>query len=341
MAKKKEKETSSEESESIKKIDLSSVIIDASFIKDNPKQVISISPAFDQGLHGGIPKGSFVIISGKEKIGKTYSIMHIVSKFLNQSPKSTCLYLDVEHRLKPFHVDLPGLPVDRVKVVRSNKGNLVAAEDFLTYAEQYVRDNADCIVILDSSSALIPRREQMGEISGDIRAQLPKILAHFCRRIGQILSVQDSILIMITHLAQDMNSPNPKYAAFKEDGGRKIQYHSDIKIKCKSSTDIVVNEEEIGKEIDWSVEWASLGAPGRMIKSWIKYGIGIDEVKELVEQAINLALIMKGGAWYTCDFMTEMGEEPKKIQGIEKLYDFLNSDPKYVESLRKQLDEMR
>lgn len=341
MAKKKEKTEETTTTESVKKIDLASVIIDASFIKDNPKEVISISPAFDEGLHGGIPKGSFVIISGKEKIGKTYSIMHIVSKFLNQSPKSTCLYLDVEHRLKPFHLSLPNLPVDRIKVVRSNKGNLVAAEDFLDAAEQYIKDNPDSIVIIDSSSALIPRREQMDSISGDIRAQLPKILAHFCRRIGQVLAVQDSILIMITHLAQDMNSPNPKYASYKEDGGRKIQYHSDIKIKCKSSIDVVVDGEEIGKEIDWSVEWASLGAPGRIIKSWIRYGQGIDEVKEMIEQALNFGLINKGGAWFTCDFMTDLGEEPKKLQGENKLTDFIYSDQKYIDSLRKQLKEMQ
>jgi recombination protein RecA len=340
MAKKKIKEDE-EQSESLPKVDLSSIVIDASFIKDNPKEILSISPAFDQGLCGGIPKGSFVIVSGLQKCGKTYSIMHMISKHLNQFPNSKCLYLDVEHRVKPFHLSLPNLPLDRIQIVRSQKGNIVAGEDYLTCAEQFIRDNTDCIVVVDSSSALLPRKEQEEGISGELRAIAPKLLAHFCRRVGQILSVQDAILIMITHLSKDMNAKNPKYAGWKEDGGNKIQYHSDIKIKCVSSIPkLNSREEEIGKDLTWTVAWASLGAGGKTINSYIRYGIGIDEIMESIEPSVNFGLIAKAGSWYTCDFMTELGEEPKKLQGEDKLCAFLSSDKKYWDCLREQLKMM-
>lgn len=337
MAKKKEKEDIVEES----KIDFSSVFIDAAFIRDNPKEVLNISPSFDDGLNGGIPKGSFVIISGRPKTGKTYSIMHIVNKHLNQFPNAKCLYLDVEHRLKSFHLSLPGLPIDRITVLRSVKGNLLSAEDFLTAAEQYIRDNADCIVVVDSSSALLPKKEQMEEtISGELRAITPKLLSHFCKRIAQILPVQDAILIMITHLAQDIGAKT-YVPIWKEDGGQKIQFQSDIKIRCKTSSDWMDGDIEVGKVIQWSVEWASLGRPGRIIKSWIRYGLGVDEVMELIEYALNFGLITKAGAWYKCDFMEELGDEPRKAQGEHKLRELIASDEKYIKFLMEQFKESK
>src|SRR5688572_14462502 len=70
------------------------------------RTVINFSENLDMILGGGIPLGSFVVIAGQKKLGKTTSILHFCANAQKQGCK--VYYLDVEHRLKPR--DLKGIP---------------------------------------------------------------------------------------------------------------------------------------------------------------------------------------------------------------------------------------
>jgi len=310
-----------------------STFLDASFIRDNPKEILHVSPSVDAALGGGIPKGSWVIIGAKPKFGKSSLIVHSIAKFLNQFPDSEALYVDTEHRLKPFHLSHPLLDVSRLHVLQSTKGNILSSEDFLTQTELWIKDHPDSIVVVDSTSSLCSSAEQvMDSISGDIRGKGPKILAHFCRKMAPIIPIQDTILVLVTHLIANTSGYG---SPFNEDSGTKIQYQSDVKLRGKGLEKWEKDGKQIGQIMNWNVEWSALGPPGGEIKSYLRYNHGIDEVMELVEQAINFGLIVKGGAWFTCNFD---GEE-KKLQGQDNLCEFIRSEPKYVESLTEQVRE--
>lgn len=325
MAKKKEDKEDSN----------SGVMIDASFIKDRPRDVLHVSPASDIGLGGGIPKGSWVIFSGKPKFGKSTKAIHCIAKFLKQFPDSKALYVDTEHRLKRFHLSHPLLDINRLQILQSQKGKILDAEEHLTQVELYIKDNPDSIIVIDSTSALCSSSEQiMDKISGDIRSKGPKILAHFCRKMASVVPVQDTIIIMITHLIANTSGYGSPYL---EDSGNKIQYQSDVKLRGKSVEKWEDKETQIGQIISWNVEWAALGPPGQIIKNYFRYNNGIDETMELIEQAINFGMITKGGAWFTCDFMSELGELPQKAQGQEKLHQLISSDQRYIDCLQDQI----
>ena len=91
---------------------------------------------------------------------------------------------------------------------------------------------------------------------------------------------------------------------------------------------------QIGQEVEWQVLCSALGPPGGSITSYIRYGYGIDKHMELVTLACDMGLINKGGAWYTLDFMKG---EKQKLQGAEKVRQFLLDNPKVFDELYQEV----
>ena len=117
--------------------------------------------------------------------------------------------------------------------------------------------------------------------------------------------------------------------------------------------------KRVGQVVNWKIICSSMGPPGGQVQSWIRYGHGIDKTQEVLTLALDLGLIDKTGAWFTCTFLqmfkdlakeifpdvdVENDEElfsvkAAKFQGQNKLYDFLKSNPKLVDILDVMIKE--
>jgi recombination protein RecA len=77
------------------------VLMDASFLLDEEKIVIPVSPAIDIALRGGIPEGSVCTFSGKSGSGKSTTALQIAANAQKKEYGSRKIYYaDVECRLK-------------------------------------------------------------------------------------------------------------------------------------------------------------------------------------------------------------------------------------------------
>jgi RecA/RadA recombinase len=350
------------------------LLMGASYLVDNPKQVISVSPASDLGLGGGIPEGSWVGLSGPPKCGKTTLSLHIAAKGQREEFGSRPTFLfDVEHRIKELHLlGIKGLKLAKdgddssgLRVIRSIRGNIIGAEEFLTAATNIIKSNPGAIVIIDSTSALCSAKELSSDISGQMRSLGPKILAAFCRQMGPVVPVNNCIVISIQHLIANTSGFG---ASQYEDSGRKVQYQGDVKMRCKSSQAWKDGEVQIGQKTEWTVSWSALGPPGATITNWLRYGVGIDETTELIDLGLDTGLISSAGAWYNFDYLQEvaekemakgditvisedshpvlqlMGDKPPekafKKQGREKVYNFLVDNPFIEKMLLEQVRAM-
>ena len=343
------------------------LLMGASYLVDNPKQVISVSPASDLGLGGGIPEGSWVGLSGPPKCGKTTLALHIAAKAQTEEFGSRPTFLfDVEHRIKELHLlGIKGLKLAKdgddasgLRVIRSIKGNIIGAEEFLTAATNIIKSNPGAIIIIDSTSALCSAKELSSDISGQMRSLGPKILAAFCRQMGPVVPVNNCIVISIQHLIANTSGFG---ASQYEDSGRKVQYQGDVKMRCKSSQAWKDGEVQIGQKTEWTVSWSALGPPGATITNWLRYGVGIDETTELIDLGLDVGLITSAGAWYNFDFLEEIAKEsiaegrPHKLlqmmddkppekafkkQGREKVYNFLADNPFIEKMLLEQVRAM-
>ena len=135
-----------------------------------------------------------------------------------------------------------------------------------------------------------------------------------------------------------MGNPTGYGAEFKEKSGQAIAYQTDVKMRAKTFKPWILSSDstQIGQEVEWQVLCSALGPPGGVITSYLRYGQGIDVYMELITIACDMGLINKGGAWYTLDFLEET-DKKTKLQGTEKIRQFLIDNPSAYEKLSKEI----
>jgi recombination protein RecA len=324
--------------EDVKKQFGSDIILNGNAIVDKECLIIPVSPSLDIVLNGGIPEGSFVVLTGQPKCGKTTTSLDFASnaqkkEYAHGSFKDgrEVYYLNIEGRLKKRDLEgIPGIDLSRFHVIGSQQGKILHAEEYLQIAERIINEIPGSVLIIDSYSALCTEAEITSDMDKMQRADGAKLLAKFCRKVANVIPVNKNIVIGITHL---MGNPTGYGAEFKEKSGQAIAYQTDIKLRAKSFKPWTLGAEgtQIGQEIEWQVVCSALGPPGGSITSYLRYGYGIDKHTELLNFAVDIGLINKGGAWYTYS-----GE---KFQGLEKLRQyFVDNIDKYKE-LEKSVKE--
>jgi recombination protein RecA len=321
--------------DSIKKDFGNNIILKANSIIDQKTMTIPVSPSLDIILNGGIPEGSFVVLTGQPKCGKTTTSLDVAATAQKEEYAlkdiRNVYYLNIEGRLKKRDLEgIPGLNLDKFNIIGSQTGKILHAEEYLQIAERIINEDPGSVMIIDSYSALCTEAEITSDMDKMQRADGAKLLAKFCRKVANVIPVNKNIVIGITHL---MGNPTGYGAEFKEKSGQAIAYQTDVKIRAKSFKPWLIGTDntQIGQEVEWQTLCSALGPPGGNIKSYIRYGIGIDKATELISLAVDIGLINKGGAWYTLSFMGD--GEKNKFQGTEKVRSYLLENPEIYNSL--------
>jgi len=318
------------------------IILTGNAVIETKNVIIPVSPVVDMILNGGIPEGSFVILTGQPKCGKTTTSLDFAGtaqdkKYAYGSFKDgrEVYYLNIEGRLKKRDIQgIPHLNPEKFHIIGSQQGKILHAEEYLQIAEKIINEVPGSVVIIDSYSALCTEAEITSDMNKMQRADGAKLLAKFCRKVANVIPVNKNIVIGITHL---MGNPTGYGAEFKEKSGQAVAYQTDIKLRAKKFSPWTVgnNTSPIGQEVEWQVVCSALGPPGATMTSYIRYGQGIDRHTEILNLASDIGLVHKAGAWFT---LTTVEDKPK-FQGAEKLRQYLIENPKTYEDLVKNVKE--
>lgn len=324
-------------------------------------KILSVGPMLDLALGGGIKEGSWVMLTGDPKCGKTTTAMQIAANA--QKEGRPIIYLDVEGRLKEMNFEVRDLDPAKMKIIHPEDQPL-PAEVFLDAGYKLMTDPEyhGAVMIIDSISSLIPEKELNADMEPG-RAGLPKLLSIFTKKMGQILPNQRGIIICITHYIANTSG----YGAAKmSDGGNKIQYQADTRLEVKSNGTKVPaiapweddNGTRIGQIINWKILCSSMGSPGGNAQSYIRYGHGIDKCQELLMLGQDVGMIERAGSWLKFNFLLEDPKLMKKIdsdlnledkeqclkrfsfQSKNKAYDFLIENKDVLNLLEKKIKEM-
>jgi recombination protein RecA len=322
-------------------------------------KAISISPAIDIALGGGIREGCWLTLTGDPKSGKTTTAMQIAANC--QKEGRPIIYLDAEGRLKDMNFQVEEFDPQKIEVIGPEDKPL-PAEDLLDMAYKLMSDPDyhGAVLIIDSISSLIPQKELDGDFTPG-RAGLPKILSIFTKKIGQLLPRQRGLVIAITHyIANTAGYGKSKLS----DGGTKIQYQADTRMEIAGGEKVSAvkpwedsAKNRIGQVVNWKIICSSMGPPGGQVQSYIRYGHGIDSVQEILELATDLGFIDKAASWFSCPFFQmekELAKQIKpdldidndeaiikafKFQGQDKLYNFIKQNPEIVTTLERLIKE--
>ncbi len=332
MAKKKEEVTSSNMAVIIKKY--GNVIRTGAeiFSRNNNLKSIPVSISFDNGLGGGILEGTWTVLSGLPKSGKSTICLQILANAQKIGKKG--FYVDTECRLRNYNLSgINGLDQDLLSVIGPDEDQeALAAEDVFTIIESIIKDpaNKGAVIVLDSISSLLPRSEMDAEISGTLRANLPKTITHWGKKILQKVSANKISLILITHYITNTSGYGKKNVA---DSGTFIQYQASNRIDIVKTEDWMEGENKVGIKISAEIDCSGNGSAGSVITSYVRFGRGIDSIKELMELGEAFGVIDKAGAWFSCPSIT--GDQ--KFQGAANLYEAFASNPEYFSKLEQEI----
>lgn len=307
---------------------------------DTKREIISFGPKLDSILGGGIPEGTLVLIAGKPKSTKSTSILSFLRNA--QEKGRNTWYFDVESRLKEMNVSgIKGLDPDKLIHIKSRANNLLTAEKVLTSVLRILKDDPGAVVVIDSLSALITEGEYTKDLSGIGRTDLHKLLSNFYKQASALLNINKGILIGVNHIISNLGNTSA-HSPWIESGSIKGQYYSDIRLRVKYAQLWKAGEDVIGQTVNWICDCSSMSAPGGEVEGYVRYGVGIDVLQELIMTGIDAGLIQKasGGGWLTCTFITKRDNEDHKYQGEAKLYAALSENEEWQTWLREDLKEM-
>lgn len=316
------------------------IIVPGSYIIDKPQIVVPVSPQLDMILGGGIKYGSFVIPTGPPKVGKSsMSLAFAANAILNPHPEhETTLYIfNIEGRLNPRdlvgHKKLRPFIGNKIQVIGSEKGRLLTAENYLDIGEQLINEKPGCIFLFDSFSQLCSKAAKEKEWDGtQFRDNTATLLSQFCKRISNVIPINESVVIGITH---QIANTGFGFSPWAEASGNKIQYQVDVKLKATHCKEWKVGTKVVGQDVFWECYCSPLlnGAAEGKCTSKLRYGTGIDDAAEVADICIDINIIKKKGSWYVLP-------DEQQFQGKEGIVDAISNNPEILKVLYDKVREL-
>jgi RecA/RadA recombinase len=321
---------------------------------ERSKTMLPLTPALDYRLGGGILEGSFVLIRGKAKTGKTLTAMELVVNALKQN--RWVIYYDTENRLTPSKyfivdgIDILNHPKFLLMSAGSNKkdpSKPVSGEEMYGNIIKMMKipKYHGALVVVDSLSNVVSKDVIDDEqVSAQRRDSTPKLNADFCKKVTPFLKSSNTILVGIQHMQKSMD-PN-LHGKLLPIGGDRLEYTADIVLECKHSP-LTLEGENVSKGykkgdsqseglmIRYDIPYNRLLGPyvaqeaDDKVQTYYQFGYGCWKSKELFFVLSDLGLLSRGGAYY--QFMTE--KISKKVQGGAAAMEIIDENVDYFESV--------
>lgn len=298
-------------------IELYKITAEQLFSQRKTRKIIPCSLSSDIGLNGGVPLGAAVLLGGRQKSGKTTWSLQVAAN-AQLLYGSEIYFFPAEGRLTNQTLDqIRNLDKSKVNVVLpppilDKKGQIIGHEKW--HAEQWwkaigktITDRPNSVLIVDSISSMSSEREISENIGFMGRGEQQKIEAQFCRLYGDLIIANNVTVIFIAQVQANTSGYGP---ALQMKCGNSLKFQADIVMFCKGIEKWDPDSEGRikGHNINITIETSALGPPHVDISIPLRYGFGIDTIKDTITHAITWGYIRKGGAWYTLPFMEKNGK---------------------------------
>jgi|APSaa5957512535_1039671.scaffolds.fasta_scaffold01612_20 recombination protein RecA len=278
----------------------------------------------------GIPRGRITNVYGLAGAGKTTIALQTAASVCNDEG-GTCVYIDWENEVEPRYAQMLGVPVtDKSKFMLLQPETL---EQGFKLMVKFASAGVDLIVV-DSVGAGVPEKmfaKEAGEQAavGLLARQWSQFLPLFKR----VIADANTGVIGISQLREAIGGmggfgSGPQR---KPQGGQAWKYYSSLQIMLR-----VVGKDR-GKEWDGLQNKMIETVKGNIVRAtldkckvsdaykhecqfYLMNGIGVDNERTVLDLAISVGVVKKGGAWYTwADPTTGSEHKGQGLDGFRKL----------------------
>ncbi len=268
---------------------------------------------------GGVPKGRIVEIYGPESSGKTTVALSVIAQA--QKMGGEAAFIDVEHALDPVYAKALGVNTDDLLVSQPDSG-----EQALEIAEALIRSGAIDVIVIDSIAAMTTPAAIDGDM-GDLHVGLlARLMSQAMRKLTGAISKSNCLSIFINQIREKIGV---MYGISESiPGGRALKFYSSVRIEVRKGEVIKSNGEIIGASTRCKVVKNKVAPPFKEATFDMMYGQGISRTGEVLDMAVELEVIKKGGSWFSY-------KDQKLGQGRDNVKELLKND----EALMKEIEE--
>lgn len=270
---------------------------------------------------GGMPRGRIVEVYGPESSGKTTVALSVVAQA--QKMGGEAAFIDVEHALDPTYAQALGVDIDNLLVSQPDSG-----EQALEIAEALIRSGSIDVIVLDSIAAMTTRAEIDGEM-GDLHVgQLARLMSQAMRKLTAAISKSNCVAIFINQIREKIGVMygNPETTP----GGRALKFYSSVRIEVRRGEVIKDGSQVIGASTRCKVVKNKVAPPFKEAEFDMIYGQGISRTGEVLDIAVDLEIIKKGGSWFSY-------EDQKLGQGRDNVKEILANNPELMKEIEEKI----
>lgn len=272
---------------------------------------------------GGVPRGRIVEIYGPESSGKTTVALQIVAEA--QKMGGEAVFIDVEHALDPIYANALGVDTDNLIVSQPDCG-----EQALEIAESLVRSGAVDVIVIDSVAAMVTKAEIDGEMGDMHVGQLARLMSQAMRKLTSVISKSNCVAIFINQVREKIGIVygNPETTP----GGRALKFYASVRMEVRKGEALKVGGEVIGNRTKVKVVKNKVAPPFKECEFDLLYGKGISRTGEVLDLAVDLGIIQKGGAWFSYNGV-------KLGQGRDNSKETLRNNPDMMKEIEEKIKE--
>jgi recombination protein RecA len=278
----------------------------------------------------GLPRGKVTQVWGAESSGKSTLAQTAAATVCKAG--GTCLYVDFENAIVPDYAAALGVPIDdpsRFQLVQPT-----SLEDGLKLIKIYTLAGVD-LIIIDSVGAAVPSavvERSVKDMDDPVQVGFAaRMWSNFLPAIRSDLIKHNTALMGISQTRAKIGGGGAGYGPQTEaQGGNAWKYFADLRIslrrveqeKAKTMNHLThkVEERITGGKFEGKVEKSKVSkSQGRKENFYITWGLGIDDLRSLVEIAVSHNIVKKSGGWY-------MYGDTLKFQGSDQLVKKFRSD---------------
>lgn len=273
---------------------------------------------------GGVPRGRIIEIYGPESSGKTTVALHMIAEA--QKRNGIAGFIDAEHALDPQYAKKIGVDIDNLYISQPDNG-----EQALEIAETMIRSGALDIVIVDSVAALVPKAEIEGDMDDQQVGLHARLMSKAMRKLTGVINRSNCAVVFINQLREKVGIMfgNPETTT----GGRALKFYASVRMDVRRIETLKQGGEMIGNRTRVKIVKNKIAPPFKEAEFDIMFGKGISKEGDILDLAVNLGLVNKSGAWFSCN-----GD--KIGQGRENAKQYLKENPLICEEIEAKVREM-
>jgi recombination protein RecA len=174
------------------------------------------------------------------------------------------------------------------------------------------------------------RAEIDGEMGDNHVGQLARLMSQAMRKLTSSIAKSNCVAIFINQVREKIGVMygNPETTP----GGRALKFYASVRIEVRKGEAIKDGSNIIGNRTRCKVVKNKVAPPFKECEFDIMYGQGISRDGEVLDLAVELDIIKKGGSWFSYN-------GNKLGQGRDNVKALLSSDAELMKEIEKQILE--